>query len=225
MRSGHTVLVVGLLGMMLSGAAHARVFRCTDAAGKVSYSQIPCPAAQQVDEMRGMEGGKQQDRDLCRDAGDLATRAFGDMGRGMEPSDVIDQYGGIDYINAATLGVINFAASLRYNDRITPQRVGSLTFSRCRGGGFGELHPGDLPILEEASPVQPSEDAEQPTAEASVPGATMPAMDSVDRCAMYQQQMEDIDRRLRRGYDSDEGKLLREDRARYRARWGAECAN
>ena len=160
MRVGHTLLVVSMLGMVFSDAVHARVFRCTDADGKVSYSQIPCPAAQQADEMHGMDAGKQQDRELCSDARDLATQAFGDMGRGVEPGEVIDQYGGIDYINAATLAVINFAASLRYNSSITPQRAGSLTFSRCLSGGFGELHSGDLPAFDAGVPVQPGANAE-----------------------------------------------------------------
>lgn len=154
MRMVQGVFIVSVLSMMLVDAAQARVFRCTDADGKVGYSQSPCPAEQQADQMRGIGGGKQQDRSLCGDARDLAAQAFGDMSSRMEPSEVIDQHGGINYINAATLGVINFAASLRFNTDITPQRAGALAFSRCLGGGFGELHPGDLPKIEAEQPVQ-----------------------------------------------------------------------
>lgn len=155
MRVDQGIFIVSVLSMMLVDAAQARVFRCTDADGKVGYSQVPCPAEQQADQMRGIGGGKQQDRSLCGDARDLAAQAFGDMGSRVEPSEVIEQYGGINYINAATLGVINFAASLRFNTDITPQRAGALAFSRCLGGGFGELHPGDLPKIEQEQTDQP----------------------------------------------------------------------
>ncbi|MBI5040331.1 MAG: DUF4124 domain-containing protein [Gammaproteobacteria bacterium] len=220
MRIGHTVLVLSLLGALFAEGAQARVFRCTDADGKVSYSQTPCPAAQQAAEMRGMNSGKQQDRDLCRDARELAIAAFGEMGRGLEPAEVIDQYGGIDYINAAALGVINFAASLRYNTSLTPQRVGSLTFSRCRSGGFGELQPGDLPISEDSAPAQPVPTESQPGTSAAAP-----APDEVDACVRYRQQLQDIERQLRPGDRGEDGEMLRQERERYQALWSTECVN
>lgn len=37
--------VLAIAVTLLGGAAHAQVFKCADAAGKVTYSQAPCPGA------------------------------------------------------------------------------------------------------------------------------------------------------------------------------------
>lgn len=128
--------------------AQAAVYRCKDAAGRIAYSQLPCPAEQHSDQMRGINSTVRQDKDLCRDARDLGMHAFTTVQGGSEPAEVIDEFGGLNYINPPTLGVINFAASLRYNADVTPQRVGSMTFARCIEGGFGKLSAGDLPKLD-----------------------------------------------------------------------------
>lgn len=145
MRSSKVHTAVVIAGVLSCGIAEARVYRCSDAGGQITYSQSPCPADQQSDQVRGVSAAPRQDKELCALARDLAATVFADMSQGTDPASVLDQYGGVNYINAPTLGVINFAASLRYNEDLTPQRVGSLTFSRCREGGFGKLNAGDLP--------------------------------------------------------------------------------
>ncbi len=149
----HAVWFMGLSAMLLSSVAQARVYRCTDADGKVSYSQLPCPVDQQAAEMRGVGGFKEHNRELCGEARDFSAQVFGEMNGGIEPGAVIDRHGGINNINAATLSVINFTASLRFNKDITPQQAGALSFSRCLGGGFGELRAGDLPRPEADVPA------------------------------------------------------------------------
>ena len=137
-----------IFGVNPINSAQAGVYRCKDAAGKIAYSQLPCPAEQQSDQLRGINATVRQDKDICRDARDLGMRAFTQLRSGSEPDEIIDEFGGLNYINPPTLGVINFAASLRYNTDVTPQRVGSMTFGRCLEGGFGKLSPGDLPNLD-----------------------------------------------------------------------------
>lgn len=137
-----------IFGLNPINSAQAGVYRCKDAAGKIAYSQLPCPAEQQSDQLRGINATVRQDKDICRDARDLGMRAFTQLRSGSEPDEIIDEFGGLNYINPPTLGVINFAASLRYNTDVTPQRVGSMTFGRCLEGGFGKLSAGDLPNLD-----------------------------------------------------------------------------
>ncbi|MBU1191018.1 MAG: DUF4124 domain-containing protein [Gammaproteobacteria bacterium] len=141
--------------LIYQDAVQAAVYRCKDAAGKVAYSQAPCPAEQQSDQMRGINSTVRQDKDLCRDARDLGIHAFTSVRSGSEPAAVIDEFGGLNYINPPTLGVINFASSLRYNTDVTPQRVGSMTFARCLEGGFGKLSAGDLPKVDAEGMMKP----------------------------------------------------------------------
>lgn len=150
-----------------SNAASAGVYRCRDAAGAVTYSQTPCPAEQHSDRMRGINATARQDKDLCRDARELAMRSFTELREGSEPDEVIDEYGGLNYINPPTLSVINFAAGLRYNTQVTPQRVGSMAFARCREGGFGKLTADDLPGFDEDGAV-------------SKPSSTSPGPEEID---------------------------------------------
>lgn len=141
-------LMLLAITLIYQDAVQAAVYRCKDAAGKIAYSQTPCPAEQQSDQMRGINSTVRQDKDLCRDARDLGIHAFTSVRSGSEPAAVIDEFGGLNYINPPTLGVINFASSLRYNTDVTPQRVGSMTFARCLEGGFGKLSAGDLPKID-----------------------------------------------------------------------------
>lgn len=136
------------LTLILGNSAQAGVYRCKDAAGKIAYSQMPCPAEQQSDQLRGINSTVRQDKDICRRARELGMHAFTQMRSGSEPGEIIDEFGGLNYINPPTLGVINFAASLRYNTEVTPQRVGSMSFARCLEGGFGKLSAGDLPTFD-----------------------------------------------------------------------------
>ncbi|MBI5460736.1 MAG: DUF4124 domain-containing protein [Gammaproteobacteria bacterium] len=218
-----------LITLLTCQTAWARAYRCTDAAGQVSYSQVPCTASQQGAQMRGVEEGQKQDRDLCRTARDLAMSAFEDMSNGIEPDAVMDQYGGVNYISHAALGVINFVASLRYNQDLTAQRVGSLTFARCREGGFGTLSEGDFPEIEpDAAPPQegqpsPQMGPDENNRDAQGQSFRPTVSDTVNRCASYQEEMNDLTARLRRAHDAVTGANLRRERQQYQDRWSAEC--
>lgn len=161
MKNFYMLGLAALISVGVAAPAEARVYRCTDAAGKISYSQVPCPADVRSDTMR-LGNKERQDKDLCKLARDLAIKSYEDMRAGSDSSAIMDQYGGVDYISPATLSVINFAAGFRYNDDLDAQRVGAMAFARCREGGFGQLSQGDLPepeVMSDALPGGHPEDA------------------------------------------------------------------
>lgn len=215
---------IAVTGLVCHGTVEARAYRCTDAQGKVSYSQSPCPADQQSDRMR-VGGGPRQDRDLCLLARNFAELVFTGLRQGMEPNEVIEEHGGVNYINPPTLSVINFAAGLRYNDQLTPRRVASLAFSRCSEGGFGKLQPGDLPEPE----VEATAGLGGPGRSGSgVAGVGMPSSARVQErlgadCNGYREQLADLDERLRHKNSARENEALSVERARYRDALAAEC--
>ena len=159
------ILALLIMTLVFSDNAQAGVYRCKDANGRIAYSQLPCPAEQQSDQLRGINSTVRQDKDLCRDARELAMHAFAELRTGNDPADLFDEYGGLNYINPPTLAVINFAASLRYNPDVSPQRVGAMAFARCREGGFGKLTAGDIPAFDVNGDIQ------KPVAESSSPVA------------------------------------------------------
>ena len=223
------VITLALAGMLGATFADARVYRCTDAAGKISYSQVPCPADQKADEMRGVSSGAKQDKDLCQDARELAMQSFSKLGNGVEPSDLIDEYGGVNYITPATLSVINFVASLRYNQDLTSQRVGSMSFARCREGGFGKLSPGDLPSFDpeldpsqRQMPVMPNYPLPpaEPVAAPAAPAAGIPRHDP---CPGYDRRIEALNEQMRQGGSGARMDALHKERERVWDTWSREC--
>ncbi len=225
------LLTSGIALVVLLGAtsADARVYRCTDAAGKISYSQVPCPVDQKSDEMRGVRSGAKQDKDLCRDARELAMQSFSKLGGGAEPSDLIDEHGGVNYITPATLSVINFVASLRYNEDLSSQRVGSMSFARCREGGFGKLSPGDLPSFDPAfdpsqPPLQPMPTYPMPPAgRGTTPETSAASVPGYDPCPGYDQRIEALNEQMRQGQSSARMDALHKERERYWELWSREC--
>ncbi|TCK18615.1 uncharacterized protein DUF4124 [Thiogranum longum] len=137
-----------LLAIALLVASHpvaARVYRCADASGSVSYSQTPCTAAQTGAQMRGVGARKTTDREACAQVRNFASKSFGAIKQGAEPSRLIDKYGGPGYINPLTLNVINFVSGFRHSQDIASMKVSALAFNKCVNGGFGKLSITGLP--------------------------------------------------------------------------------
>ncbi len=162
-------VLLGIAILVASHPANARVYRCTDASGNVSYSQSPCTAMQTGKQMRGMGSRKTADHEACAQVRKFASSSFGAVKQGTEPSQLIDKYGGPGYINPLTLNVINFVSGYRHSQDIATMKVSALAFNKCVNGGFGRLSIGGLP-----QEMQPPKDIPtQPPGPGNIP-ATPP---------------------------------------------------
>lgn len=212
-------------GLLLVGSSptFARAYRCTDADGNTSYSQIPCTAGQTGDRVHGISSGKIVDREVCVHVRRFASESFDKLKDGMEPSALIGQYGGPGYINKVTLNVINFASGFRYNKNVSALKVGTIAYNKCTNRGFGNLQTSELPaeLLPAVNPV-PETPANTPplSGPASEPAKEIPqfAVDEGSQqqlCLDYKQQLKELKRSMRKGYRAGAGRKMLEKRRQY----------
>jgi len=139
------VMLMSAALLINSSPCEARVYRCTNASGNISYSQTPCPAGQTGAKMRGIGTTKVVDREACSLVRSFATESFNKLRGGTESSQLIDKYGGPSYIDTLTLNVINFVSGYRLSEDISAMKVSGLAYNKCVNGGFGKLQRDNMP--------------------------------------------------------------------------------
>ena len=142
-------LAVLLAVSTYSTVAQARVYKCKDAEGNISYSQTGCPSDQSQKKMK-TPGASGVDAEICGFVASAASDLIGQLRRGKTADEVIARHGGPNGINPRYLSVLNYVNGFRLNEDISPTRVGQLAAAKCRGGGFGRISLNDLPGLDPA---------------------------------------------------------------------------
>ncbi|MEE9425260.1 MAG: DUF4124 domain-containing protein [Methylococcales bacterium] len=224
------VLISGIVLLMAATPSMARAYRCTDSNGSISYSQSPCTGAQSSTELRGLKQTKRHNHDVCREARRFAIGIFAELRGGIEPSELIDEHGGINYINKSVLSVINYVSSLQFSQTLSAPKVGGLSYNKCRSGGFGEILADDFPKQEEpASQLQQAAPAgnyypgQAPLTRSDSNPIALTDNSQQSTCESYQERIKAIDREMRRGHDSRSGENKRKQRREYQSYMRANC--
>jgi hypothetical protein len=84
------------------------------------------------------------DAATCRLVGQAAHEVFSDVKAGKDAQAIFNSYGGLNGINPRMLNLINYVGSFRAHGNISRARVGQLSVTKCRGGGFGPITVDDL---------------------------------------------------------------------------------
>lgn len=149
------ILSFGLIAAFAMSNAQAGVYRCKDANGATTYSQTPCKAGETSQSMNHVQRTANPEMaEACSLARDFAGDVLTLMQSGAGSDSVIDQYGGVNYIAAPVLNIINYVSTFRLQKDTSPSKIGSLTYTKCRNGGFGKFQPQELPNYE--PPMQPA---------------------------------------------------------------------
>jgi len=138
-----TVLCVSVMTSH-SPPTQAAIFKCTDADGSVSYSQSPCPTADQKQKVMPSSASNHASPD-CRIANNFARRTVSQMRAGQSSGELFDLYGGIDALPRTAIGVINYVYSLKDNHDTSEQRITALSAARCSNGSYGRVSCDDFP--------------------------------------------------------------------------------
>jgi len=227
---GITLILFGLALLGNSSPAFARAYRCTDANGNISYSQSSCMAGKTGERVHGISTGTTTDREVCGYVRRFASESFDKLKKGMEPSVLIDQYGGPGYISNVTLNVINFVSGFRYNKNVSAQKVGAIAYSKCSNRGFGNLQVSELP-----PEIRPTEDPVPETSDGTsspsrfAPGPVTQTQQAARednrqrQCLNYEQQLENLNRSMRQGYGAGAGQKMRQQRQQYEALLRKNC--
>lgn len=157
---GMRYLVLVILAFGGVGTAVAGAYKCTNAEGRISYSQIPCATTGgQQQKLLSYGGGSAASAGMansesaCAEVAYVATYIEDALRGGHDAQSLIARHGGINGINPHLLSLINYVNGFRYDETITSARISDLAVTKCKGGGFGQLQVGDLPIVDETQEI------------------------------------------------------------------------
>lgn len=140
-------LVTGLfcvVSLLSSVHANARVYKCKDADGNITYSQTTCVASSEQKQLSSSRKAKAVDGATCSMVGQAAHEVFSEVKAGKDSQAIFQIYGGLNGINPRMLSIINYVGSFRLHDNIRGERVAQLSAGKCRSGGFGPITVDDL---------------------------------------------------------------------------------
>jgi len=135
---------VWIVILALSSHAVARVYKCKDADGNITYSQTTCAADSEQKQLSSTVKTTPVDAATCRMVGQAAHEVFSSVKRAKDTQSVLQTYGGLNSVNPSMLNLINYVSSFRSHGKISGVRVGQLSESKCRSGGFGAITVDDL---------------------------------------------------------------------------------
>ncbi len=145
-----------LIVFFAASASHvvvAGVYRCTDNTGNVSYSQLPCQGTTTSQELNvGRKSSPDElgtvnieNKEVCREVSLMAKGIYPAMKKKKDISHVFKDFGGLNSLTPATINIINYVASFRYNNSMKISRIGNLSYTRCVRNGFGKITAEDFP--------------------------------------------------------------------------------
>ncbi len=221
---------------------NAAMYKCADADGNISYSQLPCANTQQSKQLSKSRVRKTTDA-VCGEVRQFALKVARAMRNGVEVSETIDRHGGLDLISKGALGIVNYVYSYRVNKNVSSAKIGSLSVIKCNNGAFGRLEYADIPGAidpesEEAMQLRlleaqsggnftgtANEMAEPPQRKPqSTPRSGNYSKKTTDsqnahasrNCERYKNSLKRLDERMRSGYNAAEYDDLRAKRKEYR---------
>ncbi len=138
-----SLLLAGMV-LMPSGDARAAAYKCVDASGSTTYSQIPCEPEQETSKVLRSLSPKTITMD-CRIARNFAWQTATDMRNGRSSDALFTRHGGLDSMPKTSIGVISYIFTYKANPDVSVDRITALTTARCQTGSFGPVACADFP--------------------------------------------------------------------------------
>jgi len=173
-------IACSLVLLFSSVYANAGVYKCIDADGNITYSQTTCTASSAQKKLSNTVKTTPVDAATCRMVGQAAREVFSSVKRGNDTQAVLQTYGGLNSINPRMLNLINYVSSFRSHDKIGGERVGQLSESKCRSGGFGAFTVDDLQFQDPMLAHRANVTSQRQTAVKQHQQLAVPAVISVD---------------------------------------------
>lgn len=226
-----------LAAFMWVSEVEAKLYKCANEKGEISYSQIPCPENQEMQMIKEAVQPK-SDGVVCHKVQRFAELLAEEMQSGTEAQTHIDRYGGLSAANKTTIAIVNDIHRYKVNKNIRPSRIAALIFNKCDNDAYGEISETDIPLEDEKTPQtqQVSLNPEEWEAKTNLPASStqsnqdfkkpqQPTLEITQRikCDKLKQEINRIDDRMRRGYTKKEGDQLQQERKDYRKRIQQEC--
>ena len=128
----------------LSSDVMARVYKCKDATGNITYSQTTCAASSDQKQLSSSRKSISVDATTCKMVGQAAHEIFSEVASGKDAQAIFQTYGGLSAMNPRMLNLINYVAGFRLHEGVRAERVVQLSMTKCRSGGLGAMSINDL---------------------------------------------------------------------------------
>jgi len=169
------------LALLLSSLyANARVYKCKDADGHITYSQTTCAVSSEQKQLSKTVKKTPVEASACRMVGQAASEIFSSVKRGKDTQTVLQTYGGLNGVTPLMLNLINYVSSFRLHDKISGGRVAQLSESKCRSGGFGTITVNDLQFQDPMLAHRAKIDSQRQAAAKQYQQIAVPELISVD---------------------------------------------
>jgi len=126
--------LVGLAVMawFLPAPVEARIYKCVDKDGEVSYSNNPCPENEKTSKVLKPNSG----RELfdCTVVSAFSTEVALRMKRGQSADSVVQHYGGERFLTKVSEAVIDYVYTHEVDKNIAVNRIATLSTNRCESG-------------------------------------------------------------------------------------------
>lgn len=136
-----------LLCWVLPG--YAAIYRCTDGAGHVLFTQDHCAHGQQSEVVNLGRNDSSSETNpgssVCRQVEKLAEVIYPHIQQKKSVLDIYSDLGGREYLSAGITAVVNYVYAFRYTAKAKKSDVAALTREKCLDGGFGDIKKKDLP--------------------------------------------------------------------------------
>ncbi|MGD8526993.1 MAG: DUF4124 domain-containing protein [Thioalkalispiraceae bacterium] len=230
---------LAIFSLIPVSSAFSAIYKCTDSEGNMTFSQLPC-AKDETSSKQHLYYGKSTppNEEACSEAQSFSRHLLVKLqNQDKIGSDVIEELGGLNHVKPAVISIINYVSSFRRDKTTTANRISSLTETKCKNEGFGYFVVDDFPRWREAWGIPEDKDTNQVVAPANtLPAATKPSAENFsdsrqkalemrnnNRCAQAERSLDNLRKRMRRGYSDAQGESLREQERRLVSRRSQYC--
>lgn len=232
------VFVTSLFLMLWASFVYAKLYKCVDKSGNVTYSQIPCEENQKTETIR-MPTQVRDNVPVCTKARRFSELLAEEMRSGVVFQEHVNRYGGLDGANKSIVSMINDIHRYKVNENMNASAIAALIANKCANNAYNGLTVDDIPLKEEPA-VKPSVPPNsvklesevnlpvEPDNTTNIPGSHANQKEDAEhsrkaKCDNYRHEVDRIDEKMRRGYSKEEGDKLRRKRIEYRKHIQQEC--
>lgn len=221
--------------LMFASPGHADIYKCTDAEGGLTYSQIPCPNQESVNVNTSAASAAAEAVD-CDHANRFAFMAARLMQAGSRSDELFNRYGGLDSMSKGSINIINYVYGYRTNGDVSAERIAALTQAKCQArslgdvscealplsytesiggcnGGEAEIAPAPSSLGDAPDQVQRQQASRAATNESAADKKVAQARSEelTQQCKKkYRDQIDAIDAQMRKGFSSEQGERYRQ---------------
>jgi S1-C subfamily serine protease len=134
------IFLVLLIPLFAISPAHAKMYKCKNSDGTITYSDKRCKTKDSIERMDGVKNvtaqGSSPGPEKCEALKKFSTSVARGMQHGIASDVTFNNIGGINALETVMIEVVSYVYSFEHLKDIEPYRIGGLTYTKCMANGF-----------------------------------------------------------------------------------------